>query len=132
MILVDTAVWVDYFNMKPTPYAARLGRAMDEEEDLGIAPVIVAEVLQGFRDETRFEAARVALLALPVVDMGLAGYVSAARIYRTLRRKGITVRSTVDCVIAASALRAGATLLSPDVDFHLIAEHFPLRLVGVR
>jgi hypothetical protein len=91
-------------------------------------PVIVTEVLQGFRTERGFESAQRILLSLPMIHPTLECHVRAARLFRSLRTKGVTVRGAVDCIIAQTCLDTGAALLSPDADFERIARHSPLRL----
>ena len=128
MILVDTNTWADYFNGRPTPHVERLDSALATEEDLTVIPIIITEVLQGFRSDGGFRRAADVLLALPVMAPDVACHVSAARLYRSLRRKGSTVRGAVDCVIAQFAIDIDAMLLSPDSDFRHIAENSRLRL----
>lgn len=84
--------------------------------------------VQGFRSETGFAQARNVLIALPSVQPDTDGHVRAARLYRALRAKGVTVRSSADCIIAQACLDTRAELLSPDRDFEKIARHAPLRL----
>jgi predicted nucleic acid-binding protein len=95
---------------------------------VAVLPVIVTEVLQGFRTDLGFESARRVLVALPTLQPNLETHVRAARLFRVLRRKGVTVRGAVDCVIAQTCLDSGSELLSPDSDFEQIARHTPLRL----
>ncbi|HXK39360.1 MAG TPA: PIN domain-containing protein, partial [Candidatus Paceibacterota bacterium] len=95
-----------------------------------VADLIVAEVLQGFREDRHFERARDALLRLPVLQMGgreLA--IACAESYRHLRAQGVTIRSTIDCWIATFCLREGLALLHDDRDFDAFARHLPLRVV---
>lgn len=128
MIIVDTTVWADYFNGVESPYSDRLDLALAEEEDVAILPLIIAEVQQGFRTETGFLKARDLLLGLPVLLPSLECHVEAARLFRQLRSRGITVRGTIDCIIAQTCLEHDAELLSPDVDFRRIAENTKLKL----
>jgi len=128
MIVVDSNTWADFFNGTQTPHVARLDTALEREEDLSVIPIIVTEVLQGFRTDTGFQRARRALISLPMVHPSLDCQVRAARMYRTLRRRAVTVRGAVGCVIAQTCLDVGAELLSPDGDFEHIARHTPLRL----
>lgn len=128
MIIVDSNTWADFFNGVATPHAARLDQALEREEDLSVIPIIVTEVLQGFRTDTGFQQARKVLLSLPIIHPTVSCHVRAARLFRRLRRKGVTVRGAVDCVIAQTCLDVGAELLSPDADFKQIARHTPLRL----
>ncbi len=128
MTVVDSNTWVDFFNGVDTPYVARLEEVLQDEEDLAVLPIIVTEVLQGFRSEAGFARAREVLVAVPSVQPDTAGHVRAARLYRALRAKGVTVSSSADCIIAQACLDTRAELLSPDRDFEWIARHAPLRL----
>lgn len=128
MMVVDSSAWAAYFNGSETPHAARLDAALRDEEDLAVLPIVVAEVLQGFRTERGFEEAERLLVSLPVIHPSLDCHVRAARLFRTLRGQGVTVRGAIDCVIAQVCLDAGAELLSPDRDFEQIARHTSLRL----
>jgi predicted nucleic acid-binding protein len=130
VIVVDTTVWADWFNGTETPEVGHLARALDRQ-DAGLAPVILTEVLQGFRADRDFERARVLLVQLPVLTLDVEGHVAAARLFRRLRRKGVTVRGTIDCLIAQTCIAAGVELLSTDQDFAAIARHTPLRLCAV-
>jgi len=132
MIIVDTNTWADFFNGLEAPHAERLDAALRDEEDVSVIPIIVTEVLQGFRSDTGFRSARRLLVSLPIIHPTIECHVRAARLFRTLRRKGITVRGAVDCVIAQTCLDTGAELLSPDADFRNIARHTSLRLWGLQ
>jgi predicted nucleic acid-binding protein len=127
-MVVDTTVWAAYFNGVASPHADRLDQALADEEDVAILPLIIAEVLQGFRTEAGFLRARNLLLGLPVLVSSLECHVEAARLFRRLRAKGITVRGTIDCIIAQACIECGADLLSPDADFRRIADNTKLSL----
>ncbi|HSL23630.1 MAG TPA: PIN domain-containing protein [Vicinamibacterales bacterium] len=124
MVLVDTSVWVEVFRSRPTLH---LERVIEFEEIVTCLPV-VQEVLQGFRDERAFQTAREAMYALPLVESPLRASVfdEAVDLYRSARRAGVTIRSGVDCLIAACALRHGLTVLHHDRDFDEIARVSPL------
>ena len=128
MMIVDSNTWADFFNGTETPYVQRLDIALDKEEDLGVVPIIITEVLQGFRSDTGFRRARQVLVSLPIIHPTVECHVRAAAMFRSLRQKGITVRGAIDCVIAQACLDAQAELLSPDVDFEYISRHTKLRL----
>ena len=130
MIVVDTTVWADWFNGADSPEVDRLDRAL-ERQDAGLVPVILTEVLQGFHADRDFERARVLLVQLPVLTLDVDGHAAAARLFRRLRSKGITVRGTIDCIIAQTCITAGVELLSTDQDFTAISRHTPLRLSAV-
>lgn len=128
MIIVDSNAWADFFNGADEPHVARLDTALADEEDLAVLPIIVTEVLQGFRTESGFQEAEELLVALPVIRPGLDGHVRAARLFRSLRGQGVTVRGAVDCIIAQTCIDLDAQLLSPDRDFRNVARHSRLRL----
>jgi predicted nucleic acid-binding protein len=119
VVLVDTSAWVEVFRK---PSRLRLEDVVDFDEIVTCLPV-VQEVLQGFISDGAFRAARDAMLALPTVEspIGERVYVDAVDLYRRGRRAGITVRSGVDCLIAACAIRHGLTVLHNDRDFPSIA-----------
>jgi predicted nucleic acid-binding protein len=127
VIVVDTAVWADWFNGADSPEVDRLMQALDRQ-DAGLVPVILTEVLQGFRADRDFQRGRDLLIGLPLLTLDGEGHVAAARLYRRLRRRGVTVRGTIDCIIAQTCIATSAELLSTDRDFAAIARHTPLRL----
>ena len=125
MLLVDTSVWIDLFR-KP----ARLAPAsVGDIDDFVTALPVVQEVLQGFRDEQAYQLAREAMLAFPIIDSPVPAerFLEAAELFRAARRAGLTVRSGVDCLIAASAIRHNLTVVHRDRDFTALARVSPLR-----
>lgn len=125
MLLLDTSAWVEVFR-KPT--RIDLGRFLDLDQVVTCLPVI-QEVLQGFTDEAALRTARDAMWALPVVEspLGPGVFEEAVALHRAARRAGFTVRSGVDCLIAACALRHALTVVHVDRDFDRIARVAPLR-----
>jgi predicted nucleic acid-binding protein len=122
MILVDTSVWIGFFNGVDSPSVRSLEELIDGEEDLFISEYILAEVLQGFKKDRDFELARRYLLEFPISFLkGFDSYIQAAQIYRTCRKKGVTVRKTADCIIAQTAMENDLLLLHDDSDFDRIA-----------
>ncbi len=128
MMVVDSNTWADFFNGLETPHVHRLDSALAKEEDVAVIPIILTEVLQGFRTDTGFRSARDILVALPMLHPTVDSHVEAARLFRSLRQRGVTVRGALDCIIAQTCLDFEAELLSPDSDFVHIARHTPLRL----
>lgn len=124
MLLVDTSVWIEVFR-KPSRF--RLESVADLDEIVTCLPVI-QEVLQGFLDERAFRLAREAMLAFPVIESPLrsAVFEEAVQLYRRARRAGVTVRSSVDCLIATCAIRHGLPVLHHDRDFAFLAQVSPL------
>jgi hypothetical protein len=130
LILVDSSVWIDYFKGTTTAQAARLDELLGNEP-LVIGDLILTEVLQGFHDDRDFHRARRMLTALTVVELGGQDIATqAARNFRTLRRKGVTVRKTIDTVIATRCIESGYELLHSDRDFDPFAKHLGLRVVA--
>lgn len=125
MILVDTSIWVEVFR-KDTSF--RLESKLDLGDVVTCLPVI-QEVLQGFRDEGAYRKAHTAMFAFPVLDTPLtrAAFEDAIRLYRTARRGGLTVRSSIDCLIAASAIRHDVEVVHRDRDYASLA-----RISGLR
>ena len=127
MILVDSSVWIDYFGGNATPQANRLDDLLGSEP-LVIGDLILTEVLQGFGSDREFNAARKVLLALDMVVLGGSDVaVEAAKNYRRLRSLGVTVRKTIDTVIATRCIVSGHTLLHSDRDFDAFEQHLGLR-----
>lgn len=129
MYLVDSSVWIEVFRKPPRFSLESVGGI---EEVVTCLPVI-QEVLQGFRDEDAFRIARDAMLSLPIVESPLPAdaFLEAVLLYRSARRAGLTVRSGVDCLIAACAIRHGLTVLHHDRDFDLLMRISPVRAQGI-
>ncbi len=128
MILVDSSVWIDYFRSADTPQVALLDSCLGRSP-LAVGDLIAAEVLQGVRDDRQYQRVRRALDAFEHID--LAGYalaIKAAANYRALRARGITVRKTIDTLIATRCIEDGLALLHSDHDFDPFAQHLGMKL----
>ena len=129
MILVDSSVWIDFFNGIPTQEADRLDNLLGQ--DLAVTgDLILVEVLQGFRNDPDFRAAERAMTTLPSFD--LLGRERAHRVamrYRRLRRNGVTIGKTVDVVIASFCVDEGIPLLFSDRDFLPMVKYLGLKPV---
>jgi len=125
VILVDSSVWIEVFRARQPLVLTSL---VDFDDVVTCLPV-VQEVLQGFRDEGDFRLARDAMLSLPIVEapLGDATFLEAATLYRRARSAGRTVRSSVDCLIAACALRSDLEVLHRDRDYAALAAVSGLR-----
>jgi predicted nucleic acid-binding protein len=126
MILVDSSVWIDYFRGVATPESGRLDVLLSSEP-LAIGDIVLTEVLQGFLGERDFNQALRLMSSLILVD--IAGHqvaVQAARNFRQLRVRGITVRKTIDTLIATRCIEDGLSLLYSDRDFEPFVEHLGL------
>ncbi len=129
MILVDSSVWIGYFQGSTTAQIGKLDELLGREQ-LAIGDLILTEVLQGFYDEREFESARKMLMRLTVVELGGPEIaVRAARNYRKLRQLGVTVRKTIDTIIATRCIVDGYDLLHDDRDFDPFVKHLGLRAV---
>ncbi len=126
MILVDSSVWIDFFRGTTTAQTERLD-ALLGTEFLAVGDLILAEVLQGFSSERDFNQARKLLMSLDMVEIGgpLVA-VQAARNFRTLRALGVTVRKTIDTLIATRCIESDLALLYSDRDFDPFVEHLGL------
>lgn len=125
VILTDTSVWIEVF---------RARRPLDLEsildfDDVATCLPAIQEVFQGFREETAYRRARTAMFALPIVEspLGEEVFTDAIGLYRTARRSGRTIRSSVDCLVAACAIRHDLEVLHRDRDYAAIAEISALR-----
>ena len=129
MILVDSSVWIDYFQGAITPQTEELDGLLGSEP-VAIGDLILTEVLQGFAGERDFHTARRVLESLTVVELcGPAIAIQAAKNFRILRKLGVTVRKTIDTVIATRCIESGYRLLHNDRDFDAFAKHLGLQVV---
>ncbi len=129
MILVDSSVWIDYFkgtvSLQTDILDSLLGREL-----LAIGDLILTEVLQGFRQDREFNQAEDLLTSLMVVELGGQTIATqAARNFRFLRKHGVTVRKTIDSIIATRCIQNGYELLHNDHDFDPFVKHLALRSV---
>ena len=130
MILVDSSVWIDYFKGAVTPQTEKLDSLLGQEL-LVVGDLILTEVLQGFTHDRDFNAARKMMTSLTVVELGGEEIaIQAARNFRVLRNLGVTVRKTIDTIIATRCIESGYDLLHCDRDFDPFARHLGLRVVA--
>ena len=122
MILVDSSVWIDFFNGRDVAAVSRLSDLLEDgSAPLGMADLVLFEVLRGFREEQDFHAARRTLAALPVVQIGGEDEaLRAAQHYRALRAQGYTVRSPIDVLLASYCIEHDHALLHSDRDFDVL------------
>jgi predicted nucleic acid-binding protein len=130
LILVDSSVWIDYFNGALTPQTEKLDRLLGREP-LAIGDLMLVEVLHGFNHDREFATARRLLTSLATIEIGgMDIAMAAAQNYRRLRRLGISVRKTIDAVIATRCIESGYDLLHSDRDFDPFARHLGLRVAS--
>lgn len=127
MVLVDTTVWIDFFAGRELPHVTALESLITNREDICICGIILTEVLQGIRERMEYEKTKNLFNTMILLPMPYRVFLEAANIYRSLRRKGITIRNSVDCMIASVAIENGIMLLHNDKDFVPIEKHFRLK-----
>ena len=126
MIIVDSSVWIDYFSGADTPQAERLDSVLGLKP-VAIGDLILTEVLQGFRHEKDYRAARKVFENITIFDMlGTQMAIKSADNFRALRKKGITVRKTADVIIATFCIEQKLPLLFSDKDFRPFVKHLGL------
>ena len=122
-VLVDTSVWVDFFNGYSSPEAESLALLIEDEVEVVTCGLVMAEFFQGIRDRKSLNTLRRFFLDMRLLQpQEPETYFSAAELYRELRARGVSVRSTVDCVIARLAEEAGTLLLAKDRDMKQIID----------
>ena len=122
MIVVDTTVWIDFLEARGTAFDRHLAELVESDAPIALVDIVYCEVLQGIRDEDTYQRTRVSLRAHPILrPRGLETFESAASLYRRARRQGLTIRRSVDCLIAATCLEAAAEIYHNDRDFDAIA-----------
>ena len=127
---MDSSVWIDYFRGAITAQTERLD-ALLGQEPLAIGDLILMEVLQGFTNESDFNEARKLLSSFTLIELGGKEIaIQAARNFRALRTRGVTVRKSIDTVIATRCIESGYSLLHSDRDFEPFAKYLGLRLAG--
>ena len=127
MIVVDSSVWIDFFNGVDNATSGRLDQMLGTQPIL-VGDLILTEVLQGFRQDTDYGAARQAMSVFPMESMvGPARAVRAADNYRLLRSRGVTVRKTIDMLIGTFCLNESHKLLFSDRDFEPLVDHLGLQ-----
>jgi hypothetical protein len=130
VVIVDTTVWIDYFAPRDTPQTLWLDAHLNSKE-MGYTGLILCELLQGIRDETLFrKTERIFHEEFAYYDgMNREEAIAAARNFKFLRSKGITIRKTVDCVIASFCIERGFRLLHNDRDFEPFEKHLGLKVI---
>ncbi|HDP81262.1 MAG TPA: PIN domain nuclease [Spirochaetes bacterium] len=130
-MLVDTSVWIDFFNGVRDSHTDLLNEAIASGKPIYLHSIILMEILQGIRSERDHRAVKDSLLSFSfVIEDPVSDAVGASDMYRTLRKKEVTVRKSMDCMIAYSAIRNGLPLLHRDRDFEVIAKHTKLKLIA--
>ena len=132
MVLIDTTVWIDFFKNTHTPQVSVLEFLLSEGEDVCTCGIVLAEVLQGVRDDRTYRKIESDFNNLIYLPMNQNTFVKSADMYRNLRKKGISIRKSLDCMIAAVAIEHHVQLLHNDRDFDPIEKQFGLNVVKFR
>jgi predicted nucleic acid-binding protein len=126
MILVDTSVWIDFLEGGTHWSKERLKESILDGESIAYTDMILLEILQGVRELEDRERIELEFEPFILLETKRSSIRLAAGIYQGLQRKGIRIRSSIDCLIAATAIETGATVLHKDRDFDFVAQHYPL------
>ena len=127
MVIVDSSVWVGYFNGQLTEKTNLLHSILGNQP-IGVGDLIVSEVLQGFRNDKDFEKAKNYFARMSIFEMGgIEIAIRSAENYRSLRKKGITVRKTIDMIIGTFCIENDFVLLHDDKDFKQLEIHLDLQ-----
>jgi predicted nucleic acid-binding protein len=133
LIVVDTSVWVDWFGGRDTPEVGYLDACLDELVPIALTDIVLTEILQGLRSDREARRVEESMAAFPVLRLEtLDDHRRAASLYRSARRHGVTIRRTLDCLIASVCVREGLPLLHADRDFDHLAAVTDLRIVEPR
>lgn len=125
-VLVDSTVWIDFLRGRATSQTVRLEQCLQNRDDLCCCGFVLAEVLQGVRTESEYVATKRQFETLVYLEDDRSTFELGATIYRELRRKGVTIRNSIDCLIAAVVMQHGVHLLENDRDYRFIDQHYPL------
>ena len=129
-MIVDTSVWIDFLNGHPSPQAELLAHTIAEGDAISVPGLVLTEILLGLKNDAQARRVESLLDAFDWVEGPTRDdHIAAAKLYRQCRAKGITIRSTIDCLIAQLCIRDNLPLLAKDRDFTQMAKLVPLRVV---
>jgi predicted nucleic acid-binding protein len=122
LILIDTSAMIEFLNKTGTQADRSVEQLITSNADVALAQITLTEILQGIKDDKEHQEVKASLLAFPCLFLkGMESYLAAAELYRSCRKRGFTIRSTVDLLIAQTAMEYNAQLLHNDRDFDAIA-----------
>jgi predicted nucleic acid-binding protein len=128
-LLVDSTVFIDFFRGRETAQTSRLEQCFQNGDDICYCGFVLLEVLQGIRDEKELVTVKHQFENLIYLEDDRSTFELGATIYRELRRKGITIRNSIDCLIAATVIQHGVNFLENDRDYKFIDEHYLLNRI---
>ena len=128
-LLVDSTVWIDFFAARQTVKTDQLKRSIRDGHQICVCGCVWLEVLQGVRLEKEYVSIKSQFEKLLYLEDDRSTFELGATIYRELRREGITIRNSIDCLIAATVMQHGVNFLENDRDYKFIDQHFPLNRI---
>ncbi|HZL79087.1 MAG TPA: PIN domain-containing protein [Candidatus Limnocylindrales bacterium] len=128
-LLVDSTVFIDFFRGRETAQTSRLEQCFQNGDEICYCGFVLLEVLQGIRDEKELVTVKHQFENLIYLEDDRSTFELGATIYRELRRRGITIRNSVDCLIAATVIQHGVNFLENDRDYKFIDQHYPLNRI---
>ena len=132
MVLIDTSALIEFLNRTASPASRAVERLISANADVALAAISITEILQGIRIDQEYRQVKKALLSFPLLSLqGTESYVAAAELYRACRKKGLTIRGTIDLLIAQTAIENHARLLHNDRDFDALARISGLKIQPV-
>jgi predicted nucleic acid-binding protein len=127
-LIFDTSVWIDFLRDKTNPQADLLTSYIDHNDQVLLTPTILQEVLQGIREDAQYRQIKDILSYFTVLQLPpVQAAIGAAELYRGLRKKGLTIRKSNDCLIAFYAIEFSTPLVHLDSDFELVSKHSKLK-----
>lgn len=130
-MLVDSSVWIAFFNGQPSTQSEFLASSLHHHDYIATCGIVMMEILQGIRAQKDYNVTKSALEAFDCLPSHNATFILSADIYRSLKQKGCTPRKSIDCLIAATAIENKMPLLHQDKDFLPIAKHCGLVQIGL-
>lgn len=128
-LIFDTSIWIDFLRNKSNPGAVLLTSYIENNDQVLLIPVILQEILQGIRSDTQYQQVKDILSYFSMLQLSpVRAAIGAADLYRSLRKKGLTIRKSNDCLIAFYAIEFSIPLVHSDIDFDLISKHTKLKI----
>ena len=129
MILIDTSAFIDFLNKTGSPFDREIESLISKDKETAIADIVLTEVLQGIKNDKDYAEVKKSLLSFPVYSLkDIDSFIAAADLYRKCRKKGLTIRNTIDLLVAQIALENDLILMHNDRDFDTLADMCNLRI----
>lgn len=129
MILIDTSAFIEFLNKTGSPFDREIESLISKDKETSVADIVLTEVLQGIKNDKDYAEVKKSLLSFPVYSLkGVDSFIAAADLYRKCRKKGLTIRNTIDLLIAQIAIENDLILLHNDKDFDTLADMCNLRI----